>query len=159
MASQTDHEENQAALPGIPEVMAAITTCQTALTSKVEAVQLDAGLLRQDLDKIRSRITVVEQLVGEVEDTVTDHEASIRALQTKVSGIGCGKSKPKEQPLYCRSPGGGRGAQSHCLYRRPAKIHTSSGPALTLLYGGEGPPSTAEAGTGGSTLIHLFYVY
>lgn len=68
MASQTDHvEEIAASPPGIPEVMAAITTCQaavatcqTALTSKIEAVQLDVGLLRQDIDKIRSRVTAAE---------------------------------------------------------------------------------------------------
>lgn len=45
------------------------------------------GLIRQDLDKIRSRITVAEQHVGAVEDTVTDHEASIRSLQTKVRAL------------------------------------------------------------------------
>lgn len=39
MALQTDLEEqSQADIPGIPEVMAAITNCQTALTSKIEAV-------------------------------------------------------------------------------------------------------------------------
>lgn len=64
--------------------MAAINSYQTALTSKIEEVQLDVGLIRQDLDKICSRVAENKRRVGAVEDTVTDHEASIRALQTKV---------------------------------------------------------------------------
>lgn len=85
MVSQTDHEEGpETSLPGIPEVMAANTTCQTALTSKIEAVQLDVVLLSQDLDKIRARLTAAEQRVGDVEDSVTDHAVSIWVLQTKV---------------------------------------------------------------------------
>lgn len=92
MASQTDQASCEVSSPpGIPEVMAAISscqaavaTCQTTLTTKIEAVQLDVGRLRQDLDKIRSRVTEAEQRVGVVEDTVSGHEASIRTLTTRV---------------------------------------------------------------------------
>lgn len=49
--------------------MAAIASCQATLTNKIEAVQLDVGLIPQDLDKLRSSISVVEQLVGQAEDT------------------------------------------------------------------------------------------
>lgn len=53
MASQTDPLEGPGpSIPGIPEVMVAIATCQSAvascqvaLTSKIEAVQLDVGLI------------------------------------------------------------------------------------------------------------------
>lgn len=45
---------------GIPEVMAAINTCQAALANKIEVVQLDIGLIQQDLDKIGSRLTTAE---------------------------------------------------------------------------------------------------
>lgn len=85
MASQTEPEdlapEGQL---GFPEVMAAITSCQATLTNKIEAVQLDVGLIRQDLDKLCSRVSEVEQCVGQTEDTVMEHTASIRTLQTKV---------------------------------------------------------------------------
>lgn len=54
--------------PGIPEVMAAITTCQTALTGKLEAGQMDIGLIRQDLVKVRDLLGAAEQLVGRKED-------------------------------------------------------------------------------------------
>lgn len=57
MVSQTDHEvATGSAPPGIPEVMVAITSCKTALTAKIEAVQMDVGLIDQDLDKIRTRL-------------------------------------------------------------------------------------------------------
>lgn len=53
MATQTAPvEEASPTLPGIPEVMAAISTCQAALTGKLEAVQMDIGLIRQDLDPL-----------------------------------------------------------------------------------------------------------
>lgn len=88
IASQTDHEEIPVlTTPGIPEVMAAISSCQSVLTSKIEEVQMDVGLIRQDLDKIRTRVAETERRVGDVEDTVTDHAASIRALQTKVRAL------------------------------------------------------------------------
>lgn len=78
MVSQTDPLKGSAAsTPGIPEVMVAIATCQmaiafcrTALTTKIETVQLYMGLIRQDLDKVRSRLSMGEVQVGHIEDTV-----------------------------------------------------------------------------------------
>lgn len=67
--------------------MTAIIAGGLSDTSKIEVVQLDVGLLRQDLDKNHSRITVAERCVGDVEDTMTDHEASIWNLQTKVRAL------------------------------------------------------------------------
>lgn len=81
MVSQADPLEGPATpVLGISEVMAAITACQTALTSKLVAVQLDVGLLRQVLDKIRSTLTTVEVRVSNVEDTTA---VAIRTLQAK----------------------------------------------------------------------------
>lgn len=78
MAFQTNSEcSSPTQAPGILEVMAAIATCQTALTSKIEEVQLDVGLLLQDLDKIRSRLAVAEQRVGHLEDTMGMHSNSV----------------------------------------------------------------------------------
>lgn len=58
----------------------AIASCKATLTNEIEAVQLDVGLIRQDLDKLRSHISVVEQRVEQEEE----HTASIHTLQTKV---------------------------------------------------------------------------
>lgn len=67
--------------------MAAIATCQSTLTTKIEAVQLDMGLIRQDIDKIRSRVAETEQRLSTSEDTIAEHGASLRTLQTKVKAL------------------------------------------------------------------------
>lgn len=67
--------------------MAAIASCQATLTNKIEAVQFDVGLIRQDLDKIRARVSVVEQRVGQAVDTITEQNTSIRTLQSKVRAL------------------------------------------------------------------------
>lgn len=46
--------------PWLAEVIAAIAACQTSLTAKIKAMQLDVCLLRQDLDKLRSRVAETE---------------------------------------------------------------------------------------------------
>lgn len=52
-ASETDLMELATSpQPGLADVMVAIATCQATLTAKVEAVQLDVGLLRQDIYKL-----------------------------------------------------------------------------------------------------------
>lgn len=88
MASQTEAEEPAASSQlDFQEVMAAITSCRATLTSKIEAVQLDVGLIRQDLDKIRSCVTEVEQRVSQTEDTVAEHAASLQTLHSKVRAL------------------------------------------------------------------------
>lgn len=88
MASQTVMEdsttENQL---GFQEVMAAIASCQSALTNKIEVVQLDIGLIRQDIDKLRLRVSETERRVGQAEDAMGEHAVSIRTLQTKVRAL------------------------------------------------------------------------
>lgn len=69
---------------GIPKVMVAITACQATLASKMDEVQLDIGLIYQDLEKIHSRYTTTEQRVSHMEDTVVEHTTSIQSLQTKI---------------------------------------------------------------------------
>lgn len=88
MASQTEVVEPTAEPQlGFQEVMAAIVSCQAALTNKIEAVQLDLGLIRQDLDKLCSRVSEAERRVGQTEDIATEHTASIHTLQTKVRAL------------------------------------------------------------------------
>lgn len=65
-------------------LMAAITSCQTALTTKIDYVQSDIGLIRRDLDSFRARITTVEQRVSDVEDRQRDQGADIHTLKVKV---------------------------------------------------------------------------
>lgn len=88
MASQTDMEEHSDVQRlGFQEVMAVIASCQTALTNKIEAVQLDVSLVQQDFDKLRARVSEAEQRVGLTEDTVMEHTVSICILQTKVRAL------------------------------------------------------------------------
>lgn len=59
MVSQTEPEEAAATPPpGILEVMADITFCQTTLLTKINAVPLNMGLIWQDLDKKRAQLTL-----------------------------------------------------------------------------------------------------
>lgn len=64
MEPQTKHAEQPSPSQlGLADVLAAIANCQasiTTLTNKVDAIQLDVGLIRQDMDKIRSRLTTAE---------------------------------------------------------------------------------------------------
>lgn len=73
---------------GLTEVLAAIANCHafvTSLTTKVEAVQLDVGLIR--LDIMRSRLSSAEQHLSHVEDTVEVHNADLRTLHTKIRAL------------------------------------------------------------------------
>lgn len=82
MASQTELKESTpSAQLGLTDVMAAIVACQVALTSKVEAVQLDMGILRQDMEKDRSQLSTAEQSLGHTEDAVTKHTTALCSLK------------------------------------------------------------------------------
>lgn len=61
--------------------------CANLLTAKIEAVQLEMGVMRQDMDKLLSRVTKTEQWVGFMEDTVTEHSSALRTLQTKMKDL------------------------------------------------------------------------
>lgn len=100
MASQTDPLEADASLQlGLVDVMAAIASCQAALTAKIKAAQLEVSLLRQDNDKFRSRMTEVEQRVGQTEDTVMDHGIDIRSLRTRLKALEYRAKNPKKKEV------------------------------------------------------------
>lgn len=80
-------EEPESRPPWLAEVMTAIATCQSTPTAKIEAVQLDVSLMRQDLDRLRSRMMETEQRVGTAEDELLEHSTAIRSLQTKVKAL------------------------------------------------------------------------
>lgn len=69
------------------EVMAAIATCQFTCTAKIEAVQMDVGLIHQDMDKLCSRVTKTEQRIGQMEENVLEQWTALRTLQTKVKAL------------------------------------------------------------------------
>lgn len=50
-------------------------------------MQLDVGLIRQDMDKICSRLTTAEQRLGHVEDTVESHGVDLRIPHTKIRAL------------------------------------------------------------------------
>lgn len=50
----------------------------------IKEVQMDVGLIRQDLDKVRSRLTTADNRVGLVEDAVGDNTGAICTLQSRV---------------------------------------------------------------------------
>lgn len=85
IASQTD--ESDPALSkqsNFIALMQAVTTCQSTLTGKIESVQLDISLIRRDMDSFRARLAVAVRCVGDSEDTLRDHSASLCTLQTRV---------------------------------------------------------------------------
>lgn len=45
------------------------------------------GLIRQDIDKLRSRVAETKHRVSKNEDTVVEHRAALRTLQTKVKAL------------------------------------------------------------------------
>lgn len=49
-------------------LMQAITDCKSTLTGKIDLLQLELGLIRKDVDTIRSRVTTVEHWVSDSED-------------------------------------------------------------------------------------------
>lgn len=71
MASQTDSsEEPPTSPPGIPEVMAGIASCHSAIALC-----------------IATRLTTAEGRIGHVEDTVAAHDGAIRTLQSKMKSL------------------------------------------------------------------------
>ena len=48
---------------------------------------MDVGLIRQDMDKLRSRVTETEQRIGLLEDDSMEQSASLRTLHTKVKAL------------------------------------------------------------------------
>lgn len=88
MTTQTDESSLSESSYGrafdTEKIMAAIATCQTTLTTKIDHLQMDVNKLRHDMDKIRERTVEAERRIGEVEDTSNANHESIRTLQQQV---------------------------------------------------------------------------
>lgn len=51
---------------------------------KIFLMQTEIGLISRDMDKFRDRLTEAEWRVGDTEDSVRDHHASLHTLRVKV---------------------------------------------------------------------------
>lgn len=88
MASQTDQADPSAlGTEQFSALMQAITGCQTTLTAKIEQIQMEVGLVRRDMDKFRDRLSETERRIGDTEDTLREHGASLRTLQIKMKTV------------------------------------------------------------------------
>lgn len=56
--------------------------------AKINLMQLEMGLIRQDMDKFWDRLSEAERRVTNIEDSVCDHLASLHTLQVKIKGHG-----------------------------------------------------------------------
>lgn len=76
----------------IDALMQAITTCQTTLMGKINTMQLDISLIRRDMDGFHAQLSEEEQCVGDSEDTLQEHIASLRTMHTKMRALeNCGR--------------------------------------------------------------------
>ena len=57
-------------LLAITSCQEAVATCQATLTTKIEEVKVDVSLVRQDIQKLRERVTVAGVRLGTVEDSL-----------------------------------------------------------------------------------------
>lgn len=89
MATQTT-AASDAALNGqsnFSALMQAINSCQSALTSKFDSLQLEMGLIQRDINKIRGQVTEAECRVGDMEDRVRDHSATLHTMQVRLKHL------------------------------------------------------------------------
>lgn len=86
--SQTDPVNS--ADPPMPEtadtdkIMMAIASCQSALMTKIDDLQVDITRLRSDINAIKDRTSEVERRVGAVEDDMHTTETTIHTLKQQV---------------------------------------------------------------------------
>lgn len=124
---------------GFQEVMA-IAACQAALTGKIEAVQLDVGLVRQDLDKLHLRMSEVER--ADWSDRGHCPGTYCIPSHTPDEGPGLGvqggrsrKPEQEKQSLDCWTAGGSGGEEPHGLCGGPAEGPIAGGSVLAIFYG------------------------
>lgn len=69
------------------KIMAAISSCQTALMSKIDDLQADINRLRYDMDKMKDRTSEVGRRVGVVEGPTHTNENANNALQQQMKTL------------------------------------------------------------------------
>lgn len=130
--------------------MAAIATFQAALTSKIEAVQLDVGILHQDMDKVGSQPSS-EWRLGQAEDTVSQHTTALRSLQTKIWALEykAEDAENRNRKNNLRIVGLAEGAEGPNPTFFVENLLRTLLPVLSLLHRGERLSYTAQAWTPG----------
>lgn len=68
-------------------VLAAIAESRTYLTNRIDEVKVDISLIRQDMQKIRERVTETEARISVVEDTIAPVPQDVRDLQRKYTQL------------------------------------------------------------------------
>lgn len=68
-------------------VLEAILDCKSTLTSKIEEVKVDVSLIRQDLQKLRERVTETETRLSRVEDEVPPLQVHAEQLQHQLNMV------------------------------------------------------------------------
>lgn len=94
-------------------ILAAIEQSKTSLLVRIDNLAEECNLIRNDLDKIRGRLTEMETRVSATEDLTAIHVASIAELQRTVQTL-VAKLDDAENRLGCNNvrflglPGGRR---------------------------------------------------
>lgn len=68
-------------------LMQAINGCQAALTTKIDSLQIEMGLMRKDSEKLRRWVDEVETRVGDMEEAVRDHTATLHTVQVLLKNL------------------------------------------------------------------------
>lgn len=68
-------------------VLEAISDCKSSLTCKIEEVKIDVSLIRQDLQKLRERVTETETRISRVEDEMPPLQQATDHIQQQLHSI------------------------------------------------------------------------
>lgn len=68
-------------------ILEAVSLCQTTLTSKIGEVKIDISLIRQDIHKLRERVTETERRIGHVEDEIPPLQVTTERLQYQLNAV------------------------------------------------------------------------
>lgn len=69
------------------KVLEAISLCQSTLTLQIEEVKVDISLIRQDLHKLRERVSETGHCVGHMEDKMPPLQVTTEQLQHQLNSV------------------------------------------------------------------------
>lgn len=72
---------------GRARVLDAIAALQGTLTAKIDEVKIDISLLRQDLSKVKDRVTETETRIGTVEDIMHPMRHAAEDMQRRIQQL------------------------------------------------------------------------
>lgn len=68
-------------------VLEAISLCQCTLTAKIEEVKVDISLIRQDIHKLKERVSENKHRVGHVEAEIPPLQVTTERLQYQLNAV------------------------------------------------------------------------